>query len=204
MLADARTVTARAVAVRASGRRCRVAASSPLAALVAAAGRLRLGIKDYGSCSRRNSRDSAQLFVRSIGADRNGGQDGWVYKLRGKVPATGAADRSTRIRTGDRLVWFYCVHATDGSCQRTLELGRLGPINFAGSQASIAVRAIDDQGRQSVQAGVRVEIGSEFALSGADGAANVALPVAGSYRMRATKAGTVPAFPEAVEVISLL
>ena len=122
LLSGARTVKAKAVTVRASGRRCLVGASTPLAALAALGKKPPYSIKDFGRCSRGNAADAAQLFVSSIGGEANDGADGWVYKLRDKIPSLGAGDRLAKLRTQDRLLWFYCVHDAAGHCPPTLRV----------------------------------------------------------------------------------
>ena len=116
-----KTVTAGRASVNVNRRRCAVAPATPLAALV----RSRppsLGLRDYGSCSKR-ARDGAGLFVKRIGGDVNAGQDGWVYKVGNRSGSAGAADPTGpfgngRLRRGARVVWFYC-HMQGSTCQRT-------------------------------------------------------------------------------------
>src|SRR5262249_30071033 len=61
-------VRPRSAVVRAGRSRCKVGASTPLAALAQVIRRQRLayGIRDYGSCSSRTGAGSGQLFVRAI------------------------------------------------------------------------------------------------------------------------------------------
>ena len=80
-------VRASAVTVKVGRRRCAAGRATPLAALVRAKPGT-LGLKDFGSCSRRAA-DGGQLFVRSIRGVRNRGQDGWVYKVGRKLPKGG-------------------------------------------------------------------------------------------------------------------
>ena len=100
VIVDPITVRAGKTVVRASGRRCAVAASTPLGALQAALRRNGVGyaVRDYGSCARRNTRSSGQLFVTRIARERNSGADGWVYKIDDRTPGVGAAD--ARLRRG--------------------------------------------------------------------------------------------------------
>ena len=76
------TVDASATAVAVAGRRCAVAAGTPLAALSAAygAGGPSFALRDYGACS-GNAADSGQLFVSAVGAFANRGANGWEYKV---------------------------------------------------------------------------------------------------------------------------
>jgi len=72
-----RTVRVRGLTVKVGRRRCTAGTATALAALFRSKPG-RIGLRDYGSCSRR-ARDSGQLFVRSIRKERNRGLDGWVY-----------------------------------------------------------------------------------------------------------------------------
>jgi hypothetical protein len=195
--AVAKRVGARQVGVRVGRRRCAVGAGTPLAALVRShVGALRL--RDYGSCSTR-PRDAAGLFVRGIRADRNRGQDGWVYKLGARVGSAGAADPSGpfgagRLRPGARVTWFYC-RTGPGGCQRTLAL-RTAP---APGGLSVRVRGHDDRGHWVPVAGATVHAGSATATTGADGSALVAL-ASGRVIVYAEAPGMVRSFGERVTV----
>ena len=199
VLAAARFVRASATTVTVGRRRCGVAAATPLAALAA----VRRGrgpdfrLRDYGSCSRR-SVDSAALFVTQVGADRNRRADGWVYKVGRRVPSIGAADPSgRRLRTGDRLTWFYCRAQSSGGCQRTLEVA---PLSGAGQALRVLVRGYDDNGRGVAVAGATVSAGVQTALTGADGTASFPPAAAATRTVQAQRAGLVPSFP--VKVVS--
>src|SRR6476659_2576067 len=94
LLLAPRTVTAKQVVVRASGKSCAAAAGTPLAALAGArrAGGPSFSVRDFGgSCSRR-ARDSASLLVTRVGGNRNRGRNGWVYKVGTRAGTAGAAD----------------------------------------------------------------------------------------------------------------
>src|SRR3954454_14534322 len=120
-----KNVSTRGLRVKVRHKRCAVASRTPLAALFRSHPG-RIGLKDFGSCS-RHPRDATQLFVRSIRHDKNRGRRGWEYKVGHKAGTTGAADPSgpfgngKRLRNRQRLVWFFCV-LRSGGCQRTLEL----------------------------------------------------------------------------------
>jgi hypothetical protein len=195
------TVRARATSVRASGRRCAVAASTPLAALVAALARAQVAyrVRDFGSCANADPRDSGQLFVNRIGKERNSGQDGWVYKIDDRALGRGAAD--ARLRTGDRLVWLYCEQDLEsGGCQRSLRAVPARRSGLAGESLKVSVFGYDDKrARRPVPAALVIlsagdkEIGS--ATTAADGTALLTFPVPGRYRIAATAVGLVPSFP---------
>ena len=196
----AKRVSTRGLRVRVGRRRCTVATATPLAALVRARPSRRIGISDFGSCSRRSAADSAQLFVRRIGGDVNRGERGWVYKVGRKAGTAGAADPSgpfgrRRLRRGQRVTWFYCVKASD--CQRTLELRASAP---GGGALSVRVVAYDDQGKGVNAAGAEVRLGGLTATTDANGLASFAGVAPGRYGIRATRAGEVRTYPQRVTV----
>lgn len=183
--------------VRVRGRRCAVAAATPLAALVRSRPG-RIGLADYGSCSRR-ARDGGQLFVRSIGDDRNRGQNGWIYKVGHKQATAGAGDPSGpfgrgRLRGGRRVTWFYCLYRY--GCQRTLELRARSE---GGGVLSARVRGYDDAGRGVAIEGAMVSAGGQAASTDASGTARLRL-APGSHVVHASKAGLVRSFGERVTV----
>ncbi len=183
--------------VRVRGRRCAAGSGTALAALARSrVGRLRL--RDFGSCSRR-PRDGAGLFVSGIGADRNRGRKGWAYKVGRRGATAGAADPAGafgngRLRSGQRVTWFYCRLSSDG-CQRSLELR----VRAEAGGLVAGVRGYNDEGKGVAVEGAEVRAGGVVALTGADGRARLALP-SGSYRALATKPGLVRSFTERVEV----
>jgi hypothetical protein len=199
---SAAVVRARPTLVEAGARTCRVGASTPLAALAALLRKEDTGyaIRDYGRCSRTTATGSGQLFVRRIGTDSNSGNDGWFYKVNDRAPEVGAGDPTARLRTGARLLWFYCVF-DEGirSCQRSL---RIVPANGSASgDLRVAVRGYDNAGHWVRVAGATVAIGPTTAVSGVDGLATLAANRGpGRYRITASKAGMIDAFPVTVAV----
>ena len=192
-----RKVAAKQVRVRIGRRRCTAGQGTALAVLVRS--RIgRLGLRDFGSCSTR-ARDSAGLFVTSIRGERNRVQDGWVYKVGNRGATAGAADPAGafgrgRLKSGQRVTWFYC-RLRDGGCQRTLALeARVEP-----GAVSVTVRGYDDEGRGIAVEGATVGAGSVSAVTDADGGARLALP-AGRHRLVAEKEGVVRSFGERVVV----
>jgi hypothetical protein len=184
--------------VRLHRKRCAVPSRTPLAALVRShVGRI--GLRDFGSCS-HHARDASGLFVRSIRHDRNRGRNGWEYKVGNRAGTTGAADPTgpfgtgKRLRSGQRIVWFYCVLRSRG-CQRSLAI-RVTPEAVA---LSVKVVGYDDEGHGVAVSGATVKAGGLSALTGADGGARLALP-SGRYRVYAEKKGLVRSFSERAEV----
>ena len=189
-------VSTAATTVRVAGRRCATGNGTALAALARShAGRLRL--RDFGACSLRPA-DAGGLLVTGIGADRNRGQRGWVYKVGHRAATAGAGDPGGpfghgRLRARQRVTWFYCVRATD--CQPTLEV-RTKPT--AGGIVAI-VRGYDDSGDGVPVADARVSAGGVTGLTAADGRVQLALS-SGPHRVIARKDGLVRSFTELVEV----
>jgi hypothetical protein len=198
------TVRAPKTVVRASGRRCAVAASTPLGALQAALRPKRVGfaVRDYGSCARRNTRSSGQLFVTKIARERNSGADGWVYKIDDLTPGTGAAEG--RLRAGDRLLWLYCEQDSQtGGCQRSLRVVPAGKGGPAGGSLPVRVFGYDDKRTRRSVPGARLTLtkGSQeivSAVSSLDGSAVLRLPPAGRYELAASADGLAPSFPVTV------
>jgi hypothetical protein len=206
VIVDPITVRAPKTVVRASGRRCAVAASTPLGALHAALHRKRVGfaVRDYGSCARRNTRSSGQLFVTQIARERNSGANGWVYKIDDRTPGTGAADG--RLRAGDRLLWLYCEQDPQtGGCQRSLRVVPAGTGGPAGGSLPVRVFGYDDKRTRRSVPGARLTLtkGSQeivSAVSSLDGSAVLTLPPAGRYELAASADGLAPSFPVTVRV----
>jgi hypothetical protein len=204
-LVEATTLQARATVVRASRRACKVAASTPLAALAAALRRAHIGwrVRDFGTCERRRAGSSSQLFVSRIGNNRNRGRDGWVYKVSDFAPGVGAADTSAkRLRRGARVVWFYCRQdLVASSCQRTLRVVPDATSGSAGSRLRVRVLGYDDRRSAKPASGAQVRLGPAAAVADANGFASVALPGPGRHALTAQATdGSIPSFPVAVRV----
>jgi hypothetical protein len=207
ILSRARTVTASATTARAGGRTCTVAAGTPLAGLAA----LRRGggpgfaLRDYGRCG-SSPASSGQLFVYSLGGQSNRGQSGWEYKAGHVSGSTGAGDPSgprgdgRRLRSGTRLLWFWC-NATAGGCQRTLDLVPQTLTVSRGASFGVTVSGYDNEGRGTAVAGAIAKLGSDFASTDSGGRATlIAPPTPGSYALSASRPGLVPSFPETIVV----
>jgi hypothetical protein len=194
-------LTARTVKVR--GKRCATGTRTALSAL--AATKLPLTFKDYGACSRRPA-ESGSLYVRSIAGERARGADGWVYKVGRRAGSGGAADPAgsfgtgRKLRRGQHVLWFWCVKDAADSCQRTLEVKPARERAEPGAALQVTVRGYDDSGDGVRVEGALVRLGDAAALTGADGAATLTAPAAGSYRLQAEKPGMVVSFPVRVAV----
>ncbi|MGI8557997.1 MAG: hypothetical protein ACR2ND_06780 [Solirubrobacteraceae bacterium] len=191
-------VRARAAAVRVPGRRCAVAAGTPLAALEAS--RVAVRLRDYGTCSSR-PRDGTGLFVVAVAGQANRGRDGWVYKLNGRVASAGAADPAGAFGRGATVIWFYCHADAAQHCQRTLSVFVSARRVSSGARLQVHTESYDDQGRSYAAGGASVTLGGVSTRTGRDGNASVTAPLApGRYRLAAAGAGLVPAVPIPVRV----
>jgi hypothetical protein len=183
---------------RVGGKRCAVAAATPLAALLKSkVGPLKL--HDYGACSKKPA-DAAGLYVRAIAGDRAKGPNGWVYKVGNKVGTAGAADPggafgNGRLKSGARVTWFYC-RMKGSSCQRTLGLTAAAQ---GDGTVTVTVRGYDDRGRGKPVKGATVHAGDATARTAAGGKATLQLQP-GEVRVWASAKGLVRSFEEPVEV----
>jgi hypothetical protein len=197
VVAGPRTVTAAATYVRSSGRRCRVPQGVALGVLAALR---RAGGPAFAS---RGPCDSP--YVHRIGREAERGTGGWVYKVGRRLGTTSAADPTgpfgtgRRLRSGQRVVWFWCARA--GRCARTLEVRPAQRTVAPGAPLRVTVRSFDDNGRGRAVAGATVRLAGASTTTAADGSATLASPaVAGRHRLTATAPRLVPAYPEAVTV----
>jgi hypothetical protein len=195
----AKTVSAGRASVKVNGHRCAIAPATPLAALVTSRPP-NLGLKDFGSCSKR-ARDGAGLFVNRIGRDVNAGQDGWVYKVGNRSGSAGAADPTGpfgngRLKNRARVVWFYC-HIQGSSCQRTLAFTKLD----TGTPGVLLarVKAYDDRGRGIAAAGVAVHVDGATGSTDATGSVRISAP-RGRHTVHADGGGYVRSFDTRVAV----
>ncbi|MCW3068354.1 MAG: hypothetical protein JWL67_979 [Solirubrobacterales bacterium] len=206
LLAPPRTVAASRTTVRIGHSQCAVAAGTPLAALAAErrTGAPGFALRDYGRCG-ASTANSGQLFVYAIGGQRNSGQNGWEYKVDNVSGSTGAGDPSgplgngRRLRTGARVLWFWC-HAAGGGCQRTLAAASPA-VASARASLTVTVTGYDNGGRGIPIAGAIVMLGSDFASTDSRGRATlIAPPSPGRYPLVAGRRGMVPSFPETIVV----
>ena len=196
--AVAKKVSSREVLVTVRQRRCAAGTGTALAALVRSK-LAPLRLRDFGSCSRRAS-DGGGLFVSGIGPDRNKGRNGWTYKVGRRAATAGAADPTgpfgsgNRLRSGQRVTWFYC-RLVAGSCQRTLQLKAAAEPGGV----AISVRGYDDEGKGAPAGAATVRLGGVTGVTDPGGVAHIAVPP-GSYKAYAWKAGLVRSFSERVVV----
>jgi hypothetical protein len=191
-------VAGRPATATVEGRRCAVAARTAMATLLRADPG-RIGFHDYGDCSGRAD-DSAGLFVESIRGARNRAQDGWVYKVGGRLATAGAADPAGpfgdgRLRAGQRVLWFYCRQRLAGTCQRSLEVDTA----IDGRRLSVTVTGYDDAGDGVKIEGATVIAGDERVSTDADGRATLTLD-RGRHWVHAAKRGMSRSFAERVTI----
>jgi hypothetical protein len=201
VLRGPRAVALRQREVKVGRRRCAVGRGTPLSVLAGTG--LDLKIRDSGACGGR-PRDAGGLYVFQVGAEREQGSGGWVYKVGNRAGTTGAGDPSGPfgsggLRAGQRLLWFWCRQA--GGCQRTLDAVPDRAHARAGERLRVTVRGYDDAGAGVRVVGATVRLGAATATTGADGTATLTVP-SGSKRLRlqAERAGMVRAFPRKVTV----
>lgn len=197
---DAISVNPAATVVQTDSGKCGVGRSTALAALVRAAeDDVDFTVRDFGTCSRKNVRDSAQLFVDSIGQEANRGSNGWVYKINGLLTAFGAADPAgQKLRNGDRLLWMYCIHKKAG-CQRSLEIDYNKP-GSTDTSLTVTVSGLDDRARPKPIAGATVKLGETSAVTDGRGSAVLPLEQGKPQHLTAEKEGLAPAFPVHIQV----
>ena len=194
-LVQPRAASLKKAVVKVGGRRCRLAARTPLAALVRTP--VRLSLRDYGACGR--PADAGGLYVRGIDGQTERGRAGWVYKVDQRGASAGAGDPSARFARRAQVLWFWCVDAS--GCQRTLSVRPERATASPGATLRVAVRAHDDQGAAIPAAGATVRMGSSHAVAGPDGIAELTVPSrTGRVAVVATQATRVRSFPARVAV----
>jgi len=166
--------------------RCRLVAGLPIGVLRA----LRQPFRARGGCS--------ALYVSQVRGDRERGLGGWVYKVGHRSPGRSASDRAERLRSGERVMWFWCARA--GSCARTL--GTSG--RASGGRMRVTVNAYDDRGRARRVAGATVivrRLGTSTRhtfRAGSDGTALIRVTPGQRYRVDSRARGVVRGFPTTV------
>jgi hypothetical protein len=188
-------VTVRAAHVKVGRKSCAIGPATPLGVLVA--------LRRAGG----RPADANLLFVDRIGSERNAGSDGWVYKVGNKAGTADAADPAgpfgtgRGLRSGQRVLWFWCTLGAGAHCPPTLAVTVDAPRVSPGTPIRATVTAYDDDGKGTPAAGATVTLGGASATAGPDGTAALAAPpAAGTYDVTASASGDVPGFPATVEV----
>lgn len=177
-----RTVTVGSLRVNS----CRLRAGLPIGVL----GALRQPFRARGGCS--------AMYVSQVRGDRERGGGGWVYKVGRRLPGRSASDPAGRLRSGQKVLWFWCKQA--GACSRTLSTSA----RRAGSRLRVTVTAYDDfgRGRRVAAASVIVrELGSSARRTfrtAADGTVLVPVTRGRRYRVDSRRGGVVRGFPTTV------
>jgi len=171
--------------------RCRLRAGLAVGVLAA--------LRRLGAPSFRATGSCDALYVSRIGAQGESRLGGWVYKVGRRLPPVSASDPTGRLRSGQRVTWFFCERA--GRCQRTLEIRPSARRVAPGAGLRVTVTAYDDRGRGRAASGVVVEFGDGTATTGAGGVATVRAPAArGPQALQARARGLIPAYPVEVTV----
>jgi hypothetical protein len=206
ILAQPEQISVAATAVSTSHGACGIAAATPLAALVdlRRVGGPPFSIRDYGHCT-VSPRNSGQLFVYSLDGETNHGQNGWEYKVNTRSGTTGAGDTSgpqgngRLLTNGADVLWFWC-QSFAGGCQRTLEVKAPAGVS-RGSSIGVVVVGYDNDGHAKPMSGARVSIAGSSAVTGSSGRATLRAPSKpGSVGVRASRPGSVPSFPDVIQV----
>ena len=204
---EAVTLRARPTVVRASGRACKVSGSTPLAALVAALDRRRIGrlCATSAAASGGGAGSSGQLFVDRIAqrAQPRPGRLG-LQGQRLRALASGRADLAGRAaaRGRPRAVALLRAGPATRSCQRSLRVVPDASVRTAGR---VAARARARLRRRAAprrrRPGARVTLGPATAVTDANGAATAdALRRRVATTLSATAPGALPSFPVPYEV----
>jgi hypothetical protein len=129
-----------------------------------------------------------------------------VYKVGNRVGTAPAGEPAGPfgnggLRTGQRLLWFWCVLGAGGSCQRTLEALPARDAAAPGEALAVTVRGYDDNGRGVAVEGATVRLGTASAVTDAAGRATLTVPAAaGPVPLEAEKPGLVRALPREVTI----
>ncbi len=208
VLFGARTISAPATSVRVGGRSCAVAAGTPLAVLAALrrAGAPGFALRDYGRCD-SSARNSAQLFVYSIGGQRNSGQNGWEYKADGGLrhDRSGGPERTTRRRPAPALRGARAVVLVSRRRRRLSAHARRRPGELNGRQGRLAdgdgERLRQRRSGRAHRGGDRhARIGLRVHQCGRPRDADSAADTRGDTSCPHRAAGLVASFPESIAV----
>ena len=165
---------------------CRVGEGLAIGVLSA----LRQPFRARGGCS--------ALYVFQVRGDREAGAGGWVYKVGRRLPGVSASSPSGRLRSGQRVTWFWCRRA--GRCQRTLATSA----RSSGGRMRVTVTGYDDRGRGRLMSRATVlvrRIGSSSRRTyrtSSSGTVSFRVRRGQRYRVDSRRAGTVRGFPTTV------
>jgi hypothetical protein len=173
-----------AVGATRSGR-CRLREGLPIGVLSA----LRAPFRARGSCG--------ALYVHQVWSQRASGVQGWVYKVGRRLPSRSASDPGVRLRSGQRVIWFWCRRA--GACQRTLTIAA-PRVARRGRGFRVTVRGYDDFGRGRRVRGATVRYDGLSARTDRRGVAVLRARRPGRVRLIAVRRGMVRSFPSVVAV----
>jgi hypothetical protein len=165
--------------------RCRLREGLPIGVLAS----LKVSFATRGSCG--------SLYVDRIGRERAFGAQGWVYKVGRRIPSRGAADPGVALRSGQRVVWFWCRRA--GACQRTLAM-QVPRVARRARAFRVVVRGYDDAGRGRRVSGAAIRYDGRVARTNRRGVATLRARRPGRLRLVGTRRGMVRSFPSTVVV----
>jgi hypothetical protein len=138
------------------------------------------------------------LYVFQVRGDRERGAGGWVYKIGRALPSRSASDPTSRLRSGQRVTWFWCRQA--GNCARTLGTSA----RSSGGRMRVTVTGYDDFGRGRRVAGATVVVRPVRSSTrrtfrtGADGTVLVRVSRGRRYRVDSRRSGFIRGFPTEV------
>lgn len=165
---------------------CALGAGLPIGVLSA----LRQPFRARGSCG--------ALYVFQVRGEREQGTGGWVYKVGRRLPAVSASSPRARLRSGQRVIWFWCRRA--GRCQRTLSTSA----SSSGGRMRVTVRAYDDAGgsrRMSRAAVIVRRLGTSSRRTyrtGSRGTVSFRVRRGARYRIDSRRSGVIRGFPTTV------
>ena len=165
---------------------CRLGAGLPIGVLSA----LRQPFRARGGCG--------ALYVFQVRRDREQGTGGWVYKVGRRLPGVSASSPRARVRSGQRVIWFWCRRA--GRCQRTLSTSA----RSSGGRMRVSVIAYDDAGRGKRMSRATVivrRLGSSSRRTyrtGSSGTVSFRVRRGARYRVDSRRSGVIRVFPTTV------
>jgi hypothetical protein len=195
VLVPARQVTLTAKHASVSGHRCQIGALTPLGALESLAGLrgehgLRPSLAQFASGCAPNG-----IYLKALDRQAGRGYGGWCYKVGDRQPEAGVASpEAPRLRTGDRVLFYYCEY-TGEEAQDTLDFAPVPARIHTSGELHVKVYSFTTSGKRRAATGAHVRLGADVAITNEAGEATVKVSSRpGVYRLHATLAGSVPAF----------